>query len=297
MSEDLPVIGFIGAGRVATTLARGLDGVGYAVAAIASRRLASAEALAAHLNNCRPCRTEQEVVDSADIIFITTPDDAIAVVDGSLRWDTDKSAVHCSGADTRQLLSKAAADGALTGVFHPLQTIAGGDKPENRLQGITFSIEAEEPLLSQLKDMAVALGGRWMVLKPQDRALYHASAVIASNYTVALVKMATDLWADFGISRQDALAALLPLIKGTVSNIEVIGLPACLTGPVSRGDVGTLEKHIDALGKNHPEIMSAYCRLGLQSVPIAIEKGKMDSVTARCMQDVFKHALTGEGLK
>ena len=200
MKRELPKLGFIGAGKVATALACGLHGKGYPVVAVASRSFSSAQRLAEFIPSCQPCRDKQQVADSSDIIFITTPDDVIAQVAGELKWQGGKSALHCSGADTSELLKKAASEGAAVGVFHPFQTFAGAEHAKKSLADITFSIEANEPLLTTLKGMTKALGGRWMVLKPEDRALYHASAVMVSNYLVTLVKLSSDLWADFGMN-------------------------------------------------------------------------------------------------
>ena len=291
MKRDLPKLGFIGAGKVATALACGLHGKGYPVVAVASRSFSSAQRLSEFIPSCQSFRDKQQVVDSSDIVFITTPDDVIAQVAGELRWQAGKSAVHCSGADSSDLLKKAVSDGAAVGVFHPLQTFAGAEQAKNSLAGITFSIEAQEPLLTTLKGMASALGGRCMVLKPEDRALYHASAVMVCNYLVTLVKLSTDLWADFGLSRKDAVRALLPLIKGTVNNIETVGLPACLTGPISRGDTGTLKKHLQALDAGHDDIVSAYRELGLKTVPVALEKGRIDAVKAQEIVSVLENCL------
>jgi predicted short-subunit dehydrogenase-like oxidoreductase (DUF2520 family) len=290
LKRNLPRIGFIGAGTVATALACGLHNKGYAVVAVASLHLASAQKLSKFVPNCQPCPEKQQVVDAADIIFITTPDDVIAQVAGEVKWQAGKSALHCSGADTSALLAKAAAEGASVGVIHPLQTFAGAEQAKDSLSGITFSIEAQEPLAATLKSMAKSLGGRAIVLKPEDRVLYHASAVMVSNYLVTLMKMSTDLWAGFGLSREEAVRALAPLIKGTVNNIETIGLPDCLSGPISRGDTGTLKKHLAALGDNHDGITSAYKELGLQTIPVALAKGHIDAARASEMTTVLKTA-------
>jgi predicted short-subunit dehydrogenase-like oxidoreductase (DUF2520 family) len=289
LKRNLPKLGFIGAGTVATSLGCALHGKGYHVAAVASRTFASAEKLAEFIPACQPFREKQQVVDIADIIFITTPDDVIEQVASEIAWETGKSAVHCSGADSSAILKRVVSKSASVGVFHPLQTFAGMEQAKNSLAGITFSVEAEEPLLAQLKGMAKALGGRSMVLKPEDRVLYHASAVMVSNYLVTLVKMSTDLWADFGLSREDAIKALAPLIKGTIHNIETVGLPGCLTGPIARGDTGTLKKHLSALGKNHSDITSAYRELGLKAVQVALEKGKIDAHKAREITSVLSN--------
>jgi predicted short-subunit dehydrogenase-like oxidoreductase (DUF2520 family) len=290
LKRNLPRLGFVGAGTVATSLACALHGKGYPVVAVASRTYSSAQKLSVFVPCCQPYQDKQQVVDNADLIFITTPDDVISQVARELNWQPGKFAVHCSGADTSELLRKAASDGANTGVMHPLQTFAGMEQAKNSLLGITFSVEAQEPLLSVLKKMAMALGGRFMVLAPEDRALYHASAVMVCNYLVTLVKLSTDLWSDFGLSRDDAVRALAPLIKGTINNIETVGFPGCLSGPISRGDTGTLKKHIAALSKDHSDIISTYADLGLQTIPVALEMGKIDISRAREIFGIFKNS-------
>jgi predicted short-subunit dehydrogenase-like oxidoreductase (DUF2520 family) len=110
--------------------------------------------------------------------------------------------------------------------------------------------------------------------------LYHAAAVFACNYAVALVGLATELWQTFGVSREEATQALLPLLRGTVSNIERLGLPRCLTGPIARGDIGTIRKHLVALGDSMPSLVPVYCELGLATIPIALHKGGIDEERA-----------------
>jgi len=122
---------------------------------------------------------------------------------------------------------------------------------------------------------AAALGGRSIKLQAEDKVLYHASAVFASNYLVTLVKMATDLWQTFSIPTDQAIPALIPLIRGTLHNIETIGIPDCLTGPIARGDTGTIDKHLEALREKAPELLFPYKELGLQTIPIALAKGRI----------------------
>jgi len=266
------------------------------VAAVASRSFSSAQKLAALVSGCVPFEDMQHVADSANILFITTPDDAISEVAGQIEWQTGKSVVHCSGADSSGILRQAKLEGAQTGVFHPLQTFAGATQAVNSLKDITFSLEAAEPLLTHLKEMADALGGHWIVLKPEDRIPYHASAVMVSNYLVTLLKLATDLWAGFGLTREEAIKALLPLIEGTVSNIDTLGLPGCLTGPISRGDSGTIKKHLRDLEKHHPDILETYRELGLKTIPIALEKGRIDALKAQEIASILE-SLGLKGVK
>jgi predicted short-subunit dehydrogenase-like oxidoreductase (DUF2520 family) len=280
-------IGFIGAGTIGSALALVLDGKGYSVVSVASRRRSSAVNLAEAIDGCSAADSGQLVADYAEMVFITTPDDAIASVASSVDWHRGQMVIHCSGADTSALLDPAREAGAYVGVFHPLQTFASIREARENLPGSTFAIEAEEPLLEILKTMAVSLGGRWLVLAAGDKVIYHASAVMACNYFVTLVKLATDLWQTFGVSREQAVEALLPLIKGTVHNIETLGIPGSLTGPIARGDVGTINKHLVALKKTAPGLLATYRALGLETIPVALAKGRIDEKQVERLKEIL----------
>ncbi len=282
-------IGFIGAGTVGTALAKTLSKRGYQVVAVFSRTPASAQKLAGQVKGCQVKDNGQGVIEAADLVFVTTPDDAVAPVVAQYQWRTGKSVVHCSGAASLDILQPARIAGASVGAFHPLQTFASIAQAIENIPGSTFGIEADGNLIETLKAMATALGGQWVELKGSDKVLYHAAAVIACNYFVTLVKMSTDLWKEFGVSTPEATKALLPLIQGTVNNLKQVGLPNCLTGPIARGDMGTLQKHLEALEK-HPGLsglVSTYKELGLQTIPVSLAKGKITAQRAEEMRSLF----------
>ncbi len=281
-------LGFIGAGTVGTALAVRLSSKGYQVAAVSSRSQTSARKLAESVSGCHVFHNSQGVADAAELIFITTPDDAIASVASQIRWHPGQSVVHCSGAASTDLLESAKKLGAQAGVFHPLQAFASARQAIENILGSTFTLEAEEPLFNTLKDMATALGGQWIELKAGDKVAYHAAAVIASNYLVTLVKLATDLWQTFAIPPHQATQALLPLIRGTIHNIDTVGIPQCLTGPIARGDTGTIKKHLSALQKVAPALLSTYKELGLQTIPIALAKGRINQDKAEELEAILK---------
>jgi predicted short-subunit dehydrogenase-like oxidoreductase (DUF2520 family) len=279
--------GFIGAGTTGTALAVRLSQKGWPVVAVSSRTLSSAKKLGKLVPNCRVCHTSQEVADLADLVFVPTPDDAIAQACGEVQWHGGQSVVHCSGAHSVDILESAKELGARVGSFHPLQTFAGVDQAIENLPGSTFALEAEGALLSTLKELTQLLNGHWVELKPGDKVLYHVAAVFACNYLVTLVKLALDLWQDFGVSSKDATRALLPLVKGTMNNIDNIGLPNCLTGPIARGDLGTIEKHLNALDARNPSLLTTYKELGLQTIPIALAKGKVNEQKTEEMRNLL----------
>ena len=291
-----PQIGFIGAGTVGTALSIRLHEKGYPVVSVASRSKSSADRLAERVPGCKSYDSKQSVADTAELVFITTPDDAIAQVAAELFWHRGQSVIHCSGAHSLDILSPVKEFQALPGAFHPLQTFASIDHAVKNIPGTTFALEADGELLETLKQIATDLEGNWVQLKAGDKVLYHTAAVLACNYLVTLMKLSTDLWRAFGVSRPEAIRALLPLLRGTLNNLENIGLPNCLTGPIARGDVGTIEKHLEALEKVAPSLLSTYKELGIQTVPIALSKGKINKERAeemlRLLEKTVQEALT-----
>jgi predicted short-subunit dehydrogenase-like oxidoreductase (DUF2520 family) len=281
-------IGFIGAGTVGTALAVLLNQKGYEFIGASRRNRASAAKSGKIVSNFHLLDSNQEVADNAELVFITTPDNAISNVVSQVKWEKGQSVVHCSGADSVDVLEPARKAGAMVGGFHPLQTFAGVKQAIENIPGSTFAIEAEKPLLTTLIDMATALGGHWIRLKAGDKVAYHAAAVFASNYLVTLVKMSTDLWRTFAIPTDQATQALLPLIRGALNNIETIGIPQCLTGPIARGDTGTVNKHLKTLREKAPSLLFPYKELGLQTVPIALAKGRIDEKQAIELEAILK---------
>ncbi len=283
-SNEGLTLGFIGAGTTGTALAVSLWRCGYRVISVFSRSISSAQRLAGMVDGCRVCESAQQVADTAQLVFITTPDDVISQVAEEVRWRNGQYVVHCSGAHSVDILAPARKAGAGTGSFHPLQTFASIEQAIKNIHGSVFGIEAEEPLRTLLKAMAEALDGEPVMLRAEDKVLYHAAAVFACNYLVTLVKLATDLWQIFGVPQGRATKALLPLLQGTLNNIGNIGLPNCLTGPIARGDLGTIRRHLEALKEVAPSILSTYKEMGLQTVPIALAKGRVDLARAKEME-------------
>jgi len=128
-------LGFIGAGTVGTALSLRLSSKGYQVVAVSSRSQTSARNLAQAISGCRVFNNNQDVADTAELIFITTPDDAIAPVASQIQWHQGQGVVHCSGADSTDILEPASKSGAQVGVFHPLQTFASVSQAVENISG------------------------------------------------------------------------------------------------------------------------------------------------------------------
>jgi len=266
-------IGILGLGRLGTLLARALHQAGQDVVAVWSRDFDRAQSVAGSLPRCRARAIAQSTVDRADLLFITTPDDVVEPFACSLEWWRGQSVVHCSGALDRGVLFSAEEVGASTGTFHPLQSITEASTPET-LHGIAIAIEATGLMKDRLADMACSLGSQPMILASGSKARYHAGATMASNYVVTLASCAVELLESAGLSRDEALAALLPLMRGTLENLSTLGLPAALTGPIARGDARTVLSHQRGL-EGQPEIAEIYESLGRRTVALARERGQL----------------------
>lgn len=267
-------IGFIGTGRVGQALALGLHRAGCKVVSVSNRNFSSAAKLAAQIPGCVAHADAQEVANAADLVFLTVPDDVIAQIAGDLRWRAGIAAVHCSGATPLEALQGASAQGAAIGGFHPLQGFSDAMIALRTLPGCTAAIEAPDPqLYTQLKEIALALEMRPIVLRAEVRALYHLSGSYAASFIAVLLHEAAGILEKAGLTRNEALSALVPLAQGTLASIALQGPVAALTGPISRGDAGTLSRHLEALQAGKPESLALYSHLAAVSVELAKKRG------------------------
>ena len=284
-SATRPNIGFIGAGALATNLALALSAAGWNVSAVASRSHSSAQRLARLIPGCRAETDPQSVVNRCSLTFLTVPDDAIYHMAASLNWPPNRAVAHCCGAATSDILSPAAIPGALCGSFHPLQTFTLSMPPNEdpsayalaRMQGITFAVEGENWLLQALEKMASDLGGHAIHVKPADRPLYHASAVMSCGALVALLHSSASLWQEMGVDTETAFRSLLPLARATLENAAALGPEAAATGPVVRGDLDTVRRHLEALNATAPEALPLYVELtrAMISLTPTLENSKL----------------------
>ncbi|UGY01733.1 Rossmann-like and DUF2520 domain-containing protein [Bradyrhizobium quebecense] len=273
-------IGFIGAGRVAQTLAPAFARADLNVAAFHNRGLDAAQRLGSRVPSARPMTDAQQVVDRCDMVFLTVSDDAILPVCRGLRWEPRHRVVHCSGATELAALDHARSAGAATGGFHPMQMFANPDVALEGLRGCTVGIEAEGDFRHDLERLATSIGCEPLALPAGVRALYHASAYYVGPFLISLLKEGVELWKSFGASEADALRAMMPLLRGTVAAVLDGGLANGMGGCVARGDVGTIVKHLRALDERFPASGALYRELALRNVPLGIERGTLSASRA-----------------
>ena len=280
-------IGFIGAGTVGSSLAVCLSRGAYRVVAVASRTAASAQRFAARIEGCRARETAQAVADAAQVVVISTPDDAIRDVAEGLQWRRGQVVVHCSGATSLDVFRHPVSQGAAAGALHPLQAFSSVDNGVASIPGTTFGIEGDAAVGSALAAMARHVGGIPVFLRAEDKALYHLTGVMMGNLLTCLAATAAQLWEQCGYSRAEGVQALVPMMRGVVSNLERSGVPGAVAGPYVRGDLGTIRKHVDTLAARAPETLPLYRELARAALPFGVEKGALSRETARRIDDIL----------
>ena len=281
----IPSVAFIGAGRVASTLARAFVRHGIPVAAIASRNDDRARKLAALVDGSRA--TTMAEAARQPLVFVTVPDDDIARVCDGLDWARDQQVVHCSGATDVAVLRHAAEAGALIGGFHPLQTFSAPDRAIDLLAGATVAIEGPPALDANLRAIALALDMKPLTLPPGARAAYHGGASFAASFIVSMIEEAVAMWKTFGVTEPDALAALMPLARGNIESMATKGVAGAVSGPISRGDVGVVARHLaafDAAGVDHGRF---YRELARRQLRLAVADGRIDANQVRQLIEVI----------
>ena len=290
-------VAIIGAGRVGSSVGYLLSRAGYVVTSVAARTAASAEQAAAFIGAGKATTDVALAAAGAVIVFITTPDRAIKEVceaiaaAGALKQGG--LVVHMSGAHSLGLLDAAKSSGTDRAVLHPLQSLASKEQGVRTLPGSYFRVEADEASVAAAREIVKALGGIELVMPKwspdkESAALYHVGAVSVSNYFVALVDYGLKFYEALGADKREALKAVLPLIKGTLQNIETLGIPDALTGPIMRGDTETVREHLAAMRKRTPELVLLYKTLARQTVSVARDRGSIAQDTAKELLDLVK---------
>ena len=161
------------------------------------------------------------------------------------------------------------------GTLHPLVSFADARVAVEGLREVAFGIEGDEPARAIAKRIVRSLGARAVILEAENLALYHAGAVMASNYVVALADMAQSLLIKAGVPADQALPVLIPLLSSVVQNLAHVGLPGALTGPVERGDVSSVERHLEDAGRpGRPRCWSSTSLVGRDVLRLAKEKSR-----------------------
>lgn len=287
-------VAIVGAGALGTTLARALVANGYAVEAVLSRTAASAEALADRVGAPVADTAYAALPDAVRWVFVCVPDDAIAGAAKTLAavrhpW-ADTTVAHTSGAVPAQALAPLDARGAALLGFHPLQTFPEGASPA-AFADIVVGLDGDSAAVEAGAAVARRLGARPVRLAAADKARYHAAAALASNGLVALMAAVE---AVLPTARTDAAPPtrewVAPLLRQTLHNVLHRGPHGALSGPVARGDEGTIHKHLEVLQDECPDQHPVYTALSAELVRVAVGSGALSEAQGERLAASVRHA-------
>lgn len=289
----------VGTGRVASALAHGLAGVGR-LAGVSGRDAGRVAALAASCGvpTLTYAEAATQVRDRGGLLVLAVSDDAITVVAAELARVAPEvdaargraAVVHCSGATGPDALAALAARGWATGCWHPFQafpTTAARLAP-----GTLCTITAPEPLATRLETLARDLGGVPARLAPEHRATYHAAASLAVLGTVAAVTQAEALLRACGLG-EGSRQALTDLARGSLAAVDAVGPAQALTGPLVRGDTGTLARHRAALD-DQPPALDLYAAAARAVIPLLQVTGRSEAEIRATLRALDRPTGTGD---
>ncbi|WP_088226281.1 Rossmann-like and DUF2520 domain-containing protein [Desulfosporosinus sp. FKB] len=268
--------GIIGAGIVGTALALRLEEKGHYCIGVHTRSCSSYERFCRYLPKNH--LTLDELASTADGLFITTQDDLIRTVAENLSVRPSIKSkqlwIHCSGSLPSNVLRVKESLSVRCLSLHPLQAFASIEKALEILSGTHFGIEGDDEEFGV--GIVNDLGGIPHRILASQKSMYHAGAVVASNYLVVLASLAVELFAEAGFREDEALASLIPLMRGTLYNLEQVGLPQALTGPVARGDVKVVQGHLEHMPSKLKKI---YRELGSKALELGEDKKALQGLT------------------
>jgi predicted short-subunit dehydrogenase-like oxidoreductase (DUF2520 family) len=268
-----PAVGIVGAGPVGTALGVAIARAGWPVAAVSSRDPVRRETFRSLVPGARLFAAPEAILEEVELVIVAVPDDAIPGVAESMRLYGGQALVHTSGLLGSEVLLPALAAGSHIGAFHPLVSFtADVERSVAALKGATIAIEGDDGIIGLLADLAEAIGGVAVRLPPGTKPAYHAAAVMASGGLVALLDAVVTLGAVAGLDERGSLAVYGRLVEQTLANARAVGVGAALTGPITRGDVGTVRAHIEALERWAPGVVDLYLAGARRELRIAEER-------------------------
>lgn len=284
MSAHPLVVGVVGAGRVGAVLGAALDAAGHRVVAAAAVSAASRERAARLLPGAEILPADDVARKASDLLLLAVPDDALAGVIGGLKATgalrPGQRVAHTSGAHGLDVL--AGVDGM---ALHPAMTFTGTEADLERLPGIAWGVTTPDRAFATR--LVADLGGVPEWIAEDARPVYHAALAHGANHLVTLVNEAADLLRAAGVDRPERV--LSPLLRAALDNALRLG-DAALTGPVSRGDAGTVGKHLDRMPS---EAIPAYLSLARRTADRAIAAGRLRPRDAALLMDVLSRATVG----
>ena len=286
--EDAPRlgIGIIGCGRVGATIGAAWRQAGHAIIGVSATSAASIERAESMLPGV-PILDPDEVAERAELVLLAVPDDEIARLVSGLadlgRIHAGQILLHCSGRYGTSVLEAGTRLGALPIAWHPSLTFTGTDVDLPRLRQATIAVTAAAPIRPVGEALVVELGAEPIEIAEADRPLYHAAITHASNHSITILSESMEMLTEAGVDEPSHV--LHALVDASVANTLQNGSKA-LTGPVSRGDVGTVESHLAALSeyslsRSNPGARNSYIALARSTTAKALTMGRITEAQAQ----------------
>jgi predicted short-subunit dehydrogenase-like oxidoreductase (DUF2520 family) len=270
-------VGVVGAGRVGTAVAVLLTRAGHRIVGVSGSGEATEARAAAWLPGV-DVLPSIDLVRVAELVLLCTPDDRVADVVKDLATEVRRDAwvAHTAGSLGLGVLEPVLVSGARRLAIHPLQTFPDVERALERLPGCAAAVTADDDAGYDVgESIARDIGARPFRLADDRRPLYHAAAVFGSNDVVVVAGIAERLLRAAGVP--DPMSALRPLQEATVSNVGVLGVGRALTGPVVRGDAGTVGANLAALAADAPDLIPSYLALCRVALGLAVDAGRLDA--------------------
>ncbi|MBE5845337.1 MAG: DUF2520 domain-containing protein [Butyrivibrio sp.] len=239
-------VGFVGAGKVGCSLGKLFADSQHNLAGFYSRSSLSAQD-AADFTKSKHFQNLETLIEESDTVFITVPDDAISAVWESIKHMSiaGKMICHCSGSLSSNIFRDIEETGAFGFSIHPLLAVSDRYKSYQELPKALFTIEGDADHIGDIKALLEGSELKYTVISADVKTRYHGAAVMCSNLVIGLIRAAEDELLACGFSKEQLSDAIAPLLLGNVNKVLSVGTEAALTGPIERGDVGTVEKHLN----------------------------------------------------
>ena len=222
------------------------------------------------------------------VVLLAVPDDVLPEMAHAMAGQGEAPegcvALHCSGTLSVEVLGPLHARGYHVGSLHPLQALADPVTGAERLLGSWFAVSGDSEATTVARRLVASLDGTPLTIPMSRRPLYHAAAVVASNYLPVLLALSARLLVLAGVDEDEAIPALLPLMRGTLDNVQELGLAPALTGPISRGDIETVRLHLRTIPEREARV---YKDLGREAVALAEARG-LEGEAVEILRDLFQ---------
>ena len=287
-------VAIIGAGVVGTTFGAVLSRHGYTIAGVADLTIEVAKKAANRIGKTSYSVDVIETAKKANLVFITTADDAIVptceTIAAGSGYSEGDVVIHCSGALNSDALVSARDCGAFVASMHPVGVFAEVETAVDQLPYLSYCLEGDSEALAEAEIIINTLGGNLFRVSKEKKVFIHIAACLTANYTLTLFDAAIQLVCRLQLPKEKATSILFPLLKGVVNAVEEKGIPKALTGPIVRGDIHTIQRHVEAIHTDE-ELVRMYSLLGKRTLPIAVEGEGIDERTASRLEIILNEAL------